>query len=75
MYLAVDLLSCAFDNQYDTAVLVSNDGDFVPAVSEVMRLHKQVVNAEFPFRLPSYLSKQCSETVELTEGFLRTCLY
>jgi len=74
VFLAVDMLSCAFDNQYDTAILVSQDGDFVPVVKEVRRLRKSVENAEFTHRLPSYLSKQCSHTIELTEEFLRPCI-
>lgn len=74
VFLAVDMLSYAFDNQYDTAILVSQDGDFVPAVAEVKRLRKRVQNAEFSHRLPSYLSKQCSDTIELTEDFLGPCV-
>ena len=35
--LAAHMLAFAFDNQYDTAILVSNDGDFAPVVAEVIR--------------------------------------
>jgi len=72
--LAVDMLACAFDDQYDTAIIVSQDGDFAPAVSEVRRLRKRVENAEFPHRLPSYLSRRCSGVIELTEEFLASCI-
>src|SRR3989304_4940774 len=72
--LASHMLSFAFDNQYDTAVLVSNDGDFAPVVAEVLRLHKNVENAEFPLRLPSYLSKQCSSLIRLDGSYLGPCV-
>ncbi len=73
--VAVDMLAMAFDNQYDTAVLVSNDGDFAPAVAEVRRLHKQVVNADFVPRLPSHLSKSCDSAIPLDKKFLKPCTF
>lgn len=48
VFLAIHMLAYAFDNQYDTAILVRQDGDFAPAVAEVKRLRKRVENAEFP---------------------------
>jgi len=73
--LATDLLTLAFDNQYDIAVLVSNDSDFVPVVEQVMRLNKQIVNAEFPSKLPNYLSRRCSKVIKLDTNFLSTCTF
>lgn len=73
--LAVQMLVSAFDNQYDTAIIVSNDGDFSEAVKEVRRLKKTVENAEFPERLPSYLSRQCSKVISLTKDFIEPCYY
>ena len=32
IHLAVDMVRLAFNNAYDTAILVSSDGDFNPAV-------------------------------------------
>jgi uncharacterized LabA/DUF88 family protein len=43
--LAVDMLSNAFSNNYDNAILVSGDLDFVPAVEEIFRLGKRVIVA------------------------------
>ena len=40
--LAVDMLTGAFEDLYDAAVLVSSDGDFKPAVEAVQRLGKRV---------------------------------
>lgn len=47
VHIATDLLIHAFDNQYDTAILISEDGDFVSAIQEVKRLKKKVENAFF----------------------------
>jgi uncharacterized LabA/DUF88 family protein len=40
--LAKDFLSHAFLNNYDVAVLVAGDGDYVPLITEVKRLGKVV---------------------------------
>lgn len=41
--LTKDMLSHAFRGNYETAVLISGDGDYVPLVEEVQRLGKRVV--------------------------------
>ena len=64
VFIASDLLVHAFDDQYDVAILVSEDGDFVPAVQEVQRLSKKVENAYFA---PSYLSQRCDTFIKLTK--------
>ena len=45
--IAVDMLSMAFVNAYDTAILVSSDGDFVKAIRAVCDLGKHVEAACF----------------------------
>lgn len=40
--LATDMLSNAFHDNYDAAVLLSGDGDFCPVVEEIQRLGKVV---------------------------------
>lgn len=62
VFIASDLLVHAFDDQYDTAILVSEDGDYVPAVQEVQRLSKTVESAYFR---SSYLSQQCDTFIKL----------
>jgi uncharacterized LabA/DUF88 family protein len=37
------MLSHAFNNHYDVAVLIAGDGDFVPLVEEVKHLGKRVL--------------------------------
>jgi uncharacterized LabA/DUF88 family protein len=73
--IASHMLTFAFDNQYDTAILVSEDGDFAPVVAEVLRLNKQVENAEFPRRIPSFLSRACSRVTPLDDAFLQACAF
>ena len=45
--LAADLLANAFRDNYDLAVLIAGDGDFVPVVEEVKRLGKVVYGGFF----------------------------
>jgi uncharacterized LabA/DUF88 family protein len=73
--IAAHMLVHAFDNQYDTAILVSQDGDFAPVVAEIRRLGKSVENAEFPNRLPSFLSQSCSGVIQLDGAFLKSCMF
>ena len=54
--LATDLLQLAWNNIYDTAILVSGDGDFSYAVQAVKNLGKHVEVAAFPANLAWELS-------------------
>lgn len=74
VYLASHMLVMAFDNQYDTAILVSGDGDFAGAVEEIIRLGKQVENADFVSPVPTFLSQRCTRKIELTAEFLEPCV-
>lgn len=47
VHLTVDLISGTYENNYDTAVIVSGDEDFVPALKKVQELGKRVENAYF----------------------------
>lgn len=47
VHLTVDLISGAYENIYDTAIIVSGDEDFVPALKKVQQLGKKVENAYF----------------------------
>jgi uncharacterized LabA/DUF88 family protein len=45
--LTKDMLAHAFNDNYDVAVLITGDGDFVPVVEEVKRMGKAVYLAFF----------------------------
>jgi uncharacterized LabA/DUF88 family protein len=72
--LAVDMVSGAYENQYDTAVIVSGDGDFVPVVEKVRKLGKTVENAYISVSRSSALSSACNTSYSLEE-FLRKFYY
>ena len=74
VYIATHMLVMAFDGQYDTAILVSGDGDFAGAVEEVIRLQKDVENADLATSEPTFLSQRCTRKIELTRDFLEPCV-
>ncbi|MFH0904415.1 MAG: NYN domain-containing protein, partial [Methanobacteriota archaeon] len=73
IYLAVDMLRYAFDDTYDTAILVSGDGDFASAVSAVRDLGKHVEHAYFRTGESIHLRESCDVRVDLDAGFLKPC--
>lgn len=46
--IATDLISLAWDGNYDAAVLVSSDRDFVPVVEFLSKRGIKVVHGAFP---------------------------
>lgn len=68
IHLAVDMVRLAYNNAYDTAVLVSSDGDFVPAVLAVKEIGKRVENVGFETKFSYHLRQTCDEFVRLTRG-------
>lgn len=62
VYLAVDLVSGAYENLYDIAIIVSGDEDFVPAIQKAQKLGKKVVNAYFKSTSSNYLKHTCDES-------------
>ena len=57
--LATEMLSHAFHNNYDVAVLVAGDEDYVPLVQEVKRTGKQVALWFFDDGLSKHLKREC----------------
>jgi uncharacterized LabA/DUF88 family protein len=77
--LAIDMLGKAYRNEYDTAVLVSGDSDFVEMVKTVKEAGKHVVLAcALPRPKLSYhpsveLRVACDSVVMLDASFLSGC--
>ena len=67
IYLATDMLSFAYENKYDIAILVSGDGDFVPAIKKVQKLGKKVENAYFSVSRSNFLKSVCNSSVLMDE--------
>ena len=59
--LAVDMVKLAFNNAYDTAILVSSDGDFNPAVRAVKEIGKNVENIGFETKFSYHLKRECDK--------------
>ena len=58
IHLANDLIKGAFKDEFDEAIIVSGDEDFIPAIKTVQELNKKVTNAFFP-KSSSYLLRRC----------------
>ncbi|MFH0949432.1 MAG: NYN domain-containing protein [Candidatus Aenigmatarchaeota archaeon] len=67
IHLATDMISFAYENIYDTAILVSGDGDFVPAIKKVQKLGKKVENAHFSVSRSDFLRKVCNSSLLLDD--------
>lgn len=66
--IAVDLLVGAYENIYDTAILISSDTDLIPAMQKVRQLGKDIEYIGFSHK-PSYgLIKHATETRLLTKS-------
>ena len=63
--IATDMISLAFRDAYDTAILVSGDSDFVPVVEEIQQLGKRVENAAFKRESSYNLRKVCDSSIIL----------
>ncbi len=65
--LATDMLSMAYMNNYDTAVLVTGDSDFSYTVEEIQRIGKRVENASFKKTSSYHLRKVCDRFILLDD--------
>lgn len=60
VYLAIDMVSGAYENLFDVAILVSGDEDFVPVIKRLQKLGKVVENAYFK-KSSSNALKNCAD--------------
>ncbi len=66
--IAVDLLVGAYENMYDTAILISSDTYLIPAIQKIKHLGKEIEYIGFSHK-PSYgLIKNATETRLLTRN-------
>jgi uncharacterized LabA/DUF88 family protein len=59
--IAIDIISLAYENAYDTAVLVSGDGDFLPVVKKIKEMDKKVEVWAFRYSLARTLKEELSQ--------------
>ncbi|MDD5191595.1 MAG: NYN domain-containing protein [Candidatus Nanoarchaeia archaeon] len=70
IHMAIDMVEGACDDRFDIAILISGDGDFVPAVKAVQRKDKIVKNIYFKKSSSRNLKEHCDKSLELTKEIL-----
>ncbi len=65
--MAVDIVTHAYSNIYDKAIIVSGDSDFVPAIMAAQDFGKKVTNVCFPKTKSYHLNQVCDETITIEE--------
>lgn len=70
--LAVDMMRHAYDDTYDTAILVSGDGDYVNAIEAVKNLGKHVENAFFEKDQSYHLRQACDVFIPLKREMIES---
>lgn len=63
--IALDLVTLAYENKYDCAILISNDSDFVPAIKHLINLNKKVIGVFFKNSKAYHLKTNCSEIIKI----------
>lgn len=67
--LAVDLVTRAHRDQYDTAIIVSGDADFYPALQAAKDMGKQVEVAAFETNISAEAARVADMHIKLTKTF------
>ncbi len=73
IHLATDMLSCAYENLYDTAILINGDGDFRPVIRKIQKLGKHVENGYFSISRSSLLKQICNKSI-LLDNIVKDCI-
>lgn len=66
--MAVDLLIGAYENTYDTAILISSDTDLIPAIRKVREKGKNLEYIGFEYQPSKAIRKHASSTKLLTKA-------
>lgn len=70
IYMAVDIVEGACDDKFDIAIIISGDGDFVPAVKSVKKRNKKVINIYFKKSSSRNLKNDCDDSIEINKNIL-----
>lgn len=71
--LAVDMFRLAHNNAYDTAILVSGDGDFADAIEVIKDLGKHVENAFCKTGSSYHLRQVCDKFILVDKAMIQAC--
>lgn len=75
IHLAIDMLNDACENKYDTAILLSGDGDFAPLVKYVRNKGKKVENHHFTDNISLDLLKECNMSMVINKKIVNKFFY
>lgn len=75
IHLAIDMLRDAYEDRYDTAILISGDGDFAPLVEYVRKKGKKVENYHFKKNISYDLLHECSKNVVIHKKMTNKFFY
>ncbi|HLC74181.1 MAG TPA: NYN domain-containing protein [Candidatus Nanoarchaeia archaeon] len=70
IHIAVDMVKFAYNDAYDTAILISTDGDFVPAIEAVKEKGKRVENVGFKPKFSWHLKQKSDRFVQFDKNSL-----
>jgi len=69
--IAIDMISLAYEDGYDRAILVSGDGDFVPVFKKLKELNKKIELWAFRYSLANTLKAEFRESdINFIDDFL-----
>ncbi len=71
IHLAVDMVKLAYTDAYDTAILVSSDGDFVPAIQAVKEKGKNVENIGFENKFSYHLQQESDKFLKMKKEVVK----
>jgi len=66
-HLVSDLVGEAYENLYDTAIIVSGDEDFISPIKRVRKLGKKIENAWFSSSSSFNLRNACDHSIHLNK--------
>ncbi|MEK6862149.1 MAG: NYN domain-containing protein [Nanoarchaeota archaeon] len=66
-HLVSDLVGEAYENLYDTAIIVSGDEDFISPIKRVRKLGKKIENAWFSSSSSFNLRNACDNSIHLNK--------
>lgn len=68
IHLAIDMMRLADNNEYDTAILISSDGDFTPVIKAIKNIGKRVENIGFNTRSSYHLKAECDKFTDISKA-------
>lgn len=75
IHLSNDMLSGAYENKFDTALLYSGDGDFCPTLRMIKKLGKKVEVIYFPSRVSYELLQEATASYAMSKKIVKRHFY